>query len=630
MSLFAQPSALLLLAVLPSLWVIVRQAARGREESLDRFGDRRLLSRSSALPEGRPSPLRSAFRWSGLAAAVIALARPQIGRHPAALPATGRDIIVALDLSRSMKATDVGMSRLELAKRFAWRLGATHPGDRVGMVIFAGAAFLQLPPTNDLGTLQRFLDAASPDDIADPATNVASALRVSERALRKERTLIGSRAVILLSDGERSEGALDPIFELYRRAHIPIFAVGIGTVEGAQVPADSGAAEGPWHLDDVGRPVISRLAEADLRKLAQVSNGAYARWDDARGLEEMTQAIGNLEARILGTQGATEPNERYQWPLFVAVAVLLSEMILGALARASTGGQAVKRSRNVVPDQRIGAERLPRARVASSNSLGRELTSRPLQATRAPSPSPLTARPPDRLTALAVILAAGTASGLLSCNGGRADLVRGQQLYEAGKFLEAYEAYQRVLHQEGGPEVRYNTGNTLYRLRQYTEAAKTWRESLNGPRDLKQQVFYNMGNAYVRAAEDANALSRYLDRAVEAYEEALRIDPSDQEAKWNLELALRRRGDTGEPGSRGQGGRADYGRGNMREEGYEANRQTAVGAMAGGGQGGDEGESVEELDEQQARAMLEEVERQQLSTHEGRRQEKGGSGHRDW
>lgn len=335
MSLFAQPSALLLLAVLPALWVIVRQAARSGQDTLDRFGDRELLGRSSALPPVRPSRLRSALRWTGLGALVIALARPQIGRHPAELPQTGRDIIIALDLSRSMRATDVGMTRLELAKRLAWRLAATHAGDRVGMVIFGGAAFLQLPPTSDLGTLQRFLDAASPDDVADPATNLASALRVSERALRKERTLIGSRAVMLLSDGERSEGALDPIFELYRRARIPIFAVGLGTLGGARVPADSGAPEGPWHLDGIGRAVISRLAEDDLRKLAEVSNGAYARWDDARGLEAMTRAIGNLEARILSNQANTEPNERYQWPLFVAVVAALLEKLFRA-----SGGQA--------------------------------------------------------------------------------------------------------------------------------------------------------------------------------------------------------------------------------------------------------------------------------------------------
>lgn len=604
MSLFITPSALILFLVLPALWVVMGQASRDRSALLDKFGDRRILSKSSRLPSLNPSRLSSTLRWTGLAAAVIALARPQIGRHAAELPKTGRDLVIALDLSRSMKATDVGMTRLELARRLAWRLAGTHPGDRVGMVIFAGAAFLQLPPTSDLGTLQRFLDAASPDDIADPSTNLAAALRVSERALRKERTLIGSRGVILLTDGERSEGPLDPIYDLYSRAHIPIFAVGIGTLDGAQVPSDSGAPEGPWHLDGIGRPVISRLAESDLQKLGQVSNGAYTRWDDAKGLEQMTHAIANLDARILNSQGSTEPNERYQWPLLVAVVCLLAELFLGSARRQD--GKTAKIWAN---PRRDG----PTSTVAHPV--------RPSLATRF-----VAALPPGRL---APILVATTLAGLLSCNGGRADLVKGQQLYEAGKYLEAYEAYQRVLRQEGGPEVRYNTGNTLYRLKQYTEAAKTWRESMSGPRELKQEVFYNMGNAYVRAAQDANALSRYLDRAVEAYEEALRINPGDQDAKWNLEVALRRRGDTDERGSRGMGGRADYGRGS-REEGYEGNRQAAVGAMAGGGQGGDEGESVEELDEQQARAMLEEVERQQLSTHEGRRQQKGGSANRDW
>jgi Ca-activated chloride channel family protein len=603
MSLFAQPSALLLLAVLPALWAIMRDARQRREDGLARFGDRDLLARSSVLPPARPGRIRGALLWTGVGAAVVALARPQIGRHPADLPQTGRDIIIALDLSRSMRAADVGATRLALAKRLAWRLAATRPGDRMGLVIFGGAAFLQLPPTSDLGTLQRFLDAATPDDIGDPSTNLAAALRVSERALRKERTLIGSRGVILLSDGERSEGALDPIFDLYRRAHIPIFAVGIGTTAGARVPADSGAPEGPWHLDDIGRPVISRLDEDDLRQLAQASNGAYARWDDARALEAMTRAIGNLEARIRAGQASTEPIERYQWPLLLALLCLLAERLL--------------RSGFRVPRSTIGPQ--PRSTASPAAGIG-------------PGPwrAPAATRNAERGTRNALLLIALTVLSGLSCHGGRADLVRAQQLYEAGKYAQAYEAYQRVLTQEGGPEVRYNAGNTLYRLRRYSDAAKSWRESLNGPAALREQTFFNMGNAFVRAAEDANALSRYLDRAVEAYEEALRLDPADQDAKWNLELALRRRGDTGEPGSRGRGGRADYGRGNMREEGYEANRQTAVGAMAGGGQGGDEGESVQELDEQEARALLEQVEREQLSTHEGRRQQKGGSGHRDW
>lgn len=584
MSLFAQPSALLLLAVIPALWLIARQAARERAEALRRFGDPALLGRSSTLPLAR-SGARGWLRWVAMVLAVVALARPQIGRRPAPLARTGRDIVVALDLSRSMLAQDVGATRLRLAKQLAWRLAAERPGDRVGLVIFGGAAFLQLPPTSDLGTFRLFLDAASPEDVADPATDVAAALKVAERALRKERAAIGSRAVILLSDGERSEGDLAQVLDLYGRARLPIFAVGIGTLDGARVPADFGAPSGPWHLDGIGRPVVSRLAETDLQRIAQASNGAYARWDDPAAVEQIRHGLTNLDARILGTQALTEPNERYQWPLALAIIALILDFSL-ALAGPEGGGRAA-------------VHRLSRTPAAAR--AGR---------------------------AAAILLSLSLS--LLSCRSGARDLTRAQQLYEAGDYRAALEAYQRVLTQEGGAGVRYNAGNTMYRMRQYNDAAKSWRDALGGPDRMRQRAYYNMGNAFVRAAEDANALSRYLDRAIDAYEEALRLDPDDRDAKLNLELALRRRGDIDDPGSPGRGGRADYGRSSSREEGLEAGREAAVGAMAGGGQGGDEGESVQELDPQQARAMLEAIERQQLSTHEGRRQTRGGGADRDW
>jgi tetratricopeptide (TPR) repeat protein len=219
---------------------------------------------------------------------------------------------------------------------------------------------------------------------------------------------------------------------------------------------------------------------------------------------------------------------------------------------------------------------------------------------------------------------------LLSCTPGAREAHRGQQLYDQGKYLEAYEAYQAVLRQQGGPAVRFNAGDALYRLKQYAEASKSWREATIGADStLREEAYYNMGNSFVRAAEDANALSGYLERSLDASEEALRLNPNDRDAKWNLEIALQRYGDPGQVGSRGRGGRADYGRGSQ-EEGYEGNRETAVGAMAGGGSGGDEGESVEEMDPEQARALLEAVERQQLSTHEGKRPSSTGGAHRDW
>ncbi len=584
MSLFAEHSAFALFLVLPALWLIGRHALAQRAESLRRFGNPALLARSSALPTTAPATVRTALRWIALVLLVLALARPQFGRQPKALARTGRDLIVALDLSRSMKADDVGGTRLRLAKRLAWQLAAARPGDRIGLVIFGGAGFLQLPPTSDLAAFQLFLDAASPDDIGDPATNLVAGLKVAERALRREGTAVGSRAVLLLTDGERSEGAIDPILELYRKAKLPVFAVGVGTAEGARVPNDSGDAEGAWHLDNIGRPVISRLDENVLREVALASGGSYARFDDRAALETMTRALATLEARTLASEPATEPQERYQWPLFAAIMLLLAELLPG-----SRGGSGITAQR---------------------------------------TPSPAARTRPARLAA--VVGGSAALLLLLSCTPAQRGAARGQQLYDQGKYLEAYEAYQGVLRQQGGPDVRYNAGNSLYRLKQYSEAAKTYRDALGGGDDkLRTATYFNMGNSFVRAAEDANALSGYLERADDAYEEALRLNPADRDAKWNLEIALQRGGDPGQQGSRGLGGRADYGRGSH-EEGYEGNRESAVGAMAGGGQGGDEGESAEELDEQQARSLLESVERQQLSTHEGHRTKSGAGGGRDW
>ncbi len=585
MTIFASPSALVLLLVLPALWLLGREAVRRRNGALRRFGDPVLLARSSYLRPAVKPGWPGRLGWLGLVAVMVALARPQWGSQPRLLVRSGRDILVAIDLSRSMRVEDAGGERLRTAKRLAWQLAAARPGDRVGLVIFGGAGFLQLPPTSDLATFQLFMDAASFDDVGDPASDPAAGLRVAERALRREGTAAGSRAVLLLTDGERSEGELDGILDVYRRARLPVFAIGVGTAMGGRVPADSGSESGPWHLDNIGRQVVSQLDETTLRRIADQSGGAYARWDDAAALESISAALANLELQALASQPKEDPKEQYQWPLAVGILLL-------AGARIRPGPKPTSRPEGSAPSIRRGAVRPARATT--------------------------------QVAGLFVAFA------LLSCSSARRETARGEQLYDQGKYLEAYEAWQAVVRQQGGPDVRYNAGNALYRMHQYAEAAKTWRDAMGGSQgDLRQHAFFNMGNAFVRAAEDANPLSGYLERAVDAYEEALRLDPGDTDAKWNLEIALQRRGDVGQEGSRGRGGRADYGVGS-REAGYDGSRQAAVGAMAGGGQGGDEGESVEELDPDQARSLLEAVERQQLSTHEGRRPRSTASAGRDW
>jgi tetratricopeptide (TPR) repeat protein len=219
---------------------------------------------------------------------------------------------------------------------------------------------------------------------------------------------------------------------------------------------------------------------------------------------------------------------------------------------------------------------------------------------------------------------------LSACSPALREARRGEQLYAAGRYKESYEAFHRAVTLSADPALKYSLGNSLYRLRRYDEAARSFREatSVSG---LRQPSFFNLGNAYLRASEDASDASGLLRQAILAYQEALELNAADSAAKWNLEIALRRQGDDRESGgSSGRGRSADYGRGNMDVPGYEGNPESAVGAMAGGGYGAGEGESAEELSESQARELLEAVEREQLSSHQGSPSLGGGSAQKDW
>ena len=216
------------------------------------------------------------------------------------------------------------------------------------------------------------------------------------------------------------------------------------------------------------------------------------------------------------------------------------------------------------------------------------------------------------------------------CSAGMRETRDGARHYDAGRYPEAYQAFEQALEVSGDPALQYDMGVALYRLKRYEEASRSFREAAGIPR-LRQRSYYNLGNAYVRVSEEAPEKDEPLRLAIVAYEEALRLDPSDSAAKWNLELALRRRGEDRESGgSSGRGRSADYGRGDMNVPGYEGNPEAAVGAMAGGGYGAGEGESAEELSEAQARALLEAIEREQQSSHEGRQAGGGGAGQKDW
>ena len=575
----AWPLVLPLGAVLVSLalWAALI-GSRRREAELRAFGEPAVLARGSTLGDGRAVRRRAWLQGAALLLGVLALARPQLGERPAELAHTGRDLLVLLDLSRSMTVTDVAPSRLAEAKEAVWKTVSASPGDRVGLVVFGGSAFLQLPLTSDHATFKLFLDAATPDDLADPATDLGTALATAGKVFEHEGER-GHRAVLLVSDGESDEGDLEAATASLRGQGIPVFALGVGTTGGGAVPADSSEAPEKFHRDHIGRIAISRLDEGELRRVAKLTGGAYARAARAEDTKALRAALDQVRSRTLATQQATERADRFQWPLALAVAALLGDLWLAARARRLGRPQAIAPVR-----------------------------ARAIAAALAP---------------LLVLLGGGCARGSLEAR-------KGERLYAGGDFAASARAFDRALAADSTPARAYQAGNAYYRLKRYEDAAVRYRFAA-ARRELRQPSVFNLGNALVRAAEEAPERGQLLLDAVGAYQEALRLDPGDQDAKWNLELALQRlEEDRMNGGSSGRGRNADYGRGNMNVPGYEGNPEAASGAMAGGGFGAGEGESVEQLDADQARQLLEAVQREQLASHEGRRSAGGSEGGRDW
>jgi Ca-activated chloride channel family protein len=545
---------------------LLRLAERARRVAFAAFGEEAVLRRGSSLATPRQTRTTAALRVAALGLGLLALARPQLGERESEMVRTGRDVLLLLDLSRSMGVSDVGRgTRLATAKRLAWDVVSAHPSDRVGLVVFGGSAFLQMPFTSDRASLRLFLDAASPDDLGDPATDVSAALLTAVSAFDHEGEE-GRRAVLLVSDGESGEGNLESAIEALGEEGLPVFAIGVGTTRGGPVPADSAESPERYHRDHLGRVIVSRLEEGELRTVAAATGGSYARGDRAEELRALVAAIGRVQPRTLAARKTSERVDRYQWPLALMVVLLL-------WAELSSRAQ-----RGILP-----------ARASS-------------------------------LAALGMTVLAG------SCSPAH----RGERLYHQARYPEAYGVFRRGLERDSSARLAFDAGATLYRLERYDEAVAAFRRAARTP-ELRQQSLYNLGNALVRAAEERPGEPAPLLDAVAAYEEALQLSPGDAEARWNLEIALRRLGDdrTG-GGSSGRGRNADYGRGDNKVPGYEGNPDAAVGAMAGGGYGSAEGESAEELTADEARRLLEAVERQQLTAHEGRRSSRGPTGDRDW
>lgn len=309
---FAWPHVLWALA-LPLYWLL--RPARRPGAAAERANPH-IARAEAAADEIRPARGPAAGReprvWLAYAFAlgIIALARPQWGRSEQPGMQRSREILIALDLSRSMLTQDVAPSRLERAKLLIQSLLDELSGERVGLMVFEGSAFLQAPLSTDYDIIREFLPAVGPDFLPDPGTDYGALLDAAPAAFTA--TGGAERFVILLSDG----GANDPDWadhiDALRRGGIRVIALGVGTAAGGFIPAPQGG----FLKDDQGAVVQSQLGSAVLRRLAAETGGVYrdaSNWLDVAGIVRATVAAGH--AGRFAAAGRGDPIERYQWPL---------------------------------------------------------------------------------------------------------------------------------------------------------------------------------------------------------------------------------------------------------------------------------------------------------------------------
>lgn len=325
---FRYPHFLLLYAV-PLFFGLYRwleRKRRGRE--LDSWGDARVRKRLFGRVNSMAGRWKWRLRWMAMALLVLAGAGPRVGTGLAEVKRKGVDIMVALDVSSSMRAEDVKPSRLEKAKFEISRLISRLKGDRIGIIVFAGTAHLYLPMTGDYEAARLFVDAIDTEMIQLQGTAIAEAVRLARSSFPDPGG--GHRVVVVVTDGEDHEGQALQAAKEAARAGIIVHTVGVGTTTGSLIPVfDETGNRVDYKKDRKGKLVTTTLRPETLRELARAGGGSYVHFDDRTGnLNDLLEPLEAMEKRTLKTHRYSQFEDRYGMAAAGALLLLLVEFLL--------------------------------------------------------------------------------------------------------------------------------------------------------------------------------------------------------------------------------------------------------------------------------------------------------------
>lgn len=473
---FEDPIYLWLLLLVPVLVLVALLGHRKRKKQLKAFGDPELLK--DLMPDV------SAYRpWVKLGLAVFAfallvvmLARPQMGTKITHEKRNGIEAVIAIDVSNSMMAQDVVPSRLEKSKLLIENLVDHFTHDRIGLVVFAGDAFVQLPITTDYVSAKMFLQNIDPSLVATQGTDIAKALNLSMRSFSQQKDI--GKAVIVITDGEDHEGGALEAAKAANDKGVRVFILGIGSTKGAPIPLQ----EGGYLTDRNGQTVLTALNETMCKEIAQAGKGTYIHVDNTNDAQEkLNDELAKLQRADTQAVIYSEYGEQFQAVCIIVIILLIAEILILDIKNPKL--------RNI----HLFGSKKPMAML--------------------------------------LLLIVPT---LAFAQSDRHFIRTGNKLYRNQNYPKAEVEYRKAMSQNGSnAHAVYNLGNALM-MQQKDSAAIVQLENagkMEANKTRKAMAYHNIGTICQR--------HQLYGDAIKAYEEALRNNPNDNETRYNLALCKR-------------------------------------------------------------------------------------------
>src|SRR5881409_3342851 len=330
---FGAPEWLWGLLLIPILMAFFIRAERLGLRRLQEFVSARLLPQLAGTVNRPRRVVRFALQLLGLSFGLLSLAQPRWGYTFEDVKRKGLDLLIAVDTSRSMLSNDVQPNRLERVKLVTQDLINELQGDRVGLIAFAGRAFLQAPLTIDYDAVVEAINDLDTKTIPEGGTNISSAITLATQSFGK--SAVGNRALIIFTDGEELSGDAVKTAKAAVDAGVRIFTVGVGTPQGSLIPISGEDGETAFVKDSAGQVVKSKLDDKRLREIAQAASGFYVHLENGpRTMRQIqSEALTKMQAAEMDVRLSRRSIERYEWPLGAALIALALSMLVSERKR---------------------------------------------------------------------------------------------------------------------------------------------------------------------------------------------------------------------------------------------------------------------------------------------------------